>query len=332
MLLNPLSIGLDIGNFSIKMVVIELRKRQPVVLAFEEQVLSTPILNDQHSVDHNILLSELRQIKRAIPKRARRVSMALPDSAVISKVVHLDQQLSEQEKHIAVHQALATSSPFPVEDLQLDYFAVDMGESTSTTTSTAYQVYACRKQTIAGRITALNKAKLRPSVMELKSHGLIWLADAQQAALPTPQNWAVVDIGMKQSDFCVGVSGSQFYRREMPVAVAQVALGSPHFDWQHPDVMLCQRLMQQLAEQLRRQIQLYNSTHPQTPLNGIWLSGGANNLLDNELLARELEMPVQWADPFTVLRCHEKSTQAYPEQNYSRFGLAAGLALRGLQA
>ncbi|WP_087020784.1 type IV pilus assembly protein PilM [Thaumasiovibrio subtropicus] len=331
MFLNPLSIGLDIGNFSIKLVVIELRKRQPVLLAFEERVLSSPILNDQHSVDSEALLSEMRQIRRSIPKRARRVSMALPDSAVISKVVHLDQQLSDQEKHFAVHQALATSSPFPVEELQLDYFAVNIGEGSSAS-SVAHQVYACRKQTVAGRINALTKARFRPSVLELKSHGLIWLGEAQQAALPTQQNWAVVDIGMKQSDFCVGVSQNQFYRREIPLSVGQISLTNPRFDWQHPDLGACQQFMQQLAEQLRRQIQLYNSTHPKSPLNGIWLAGGASTLVDCDDLAQMLSMPVQWSDPFAVLTRADKLAGYRPEQNYSRFGLATGLALRGAQA
>ncbi len=332
MFLNPLSIGLDIGNFSIKLVVIELRKRQPVLLAFEERVLSSPILNDQHSVDSEALLSEMRQFRRSIPKRARKVSMALPDSAVISKVVHLDQQLSDQEKHFAVHQALATSSPFPVEELQLDYFAVNLGEKAAAASTVAHQVYACRKQTIAGRISALNKARFRPSVLELKSHGLIWLGEAQQSALPTKQNWAVVDIGMKQSDFCVGVSPSQFYRREMPISVSQIALSNPKFDWLHPDVMACQHFIQQVVEQVRRQIQLYNSTHPKRPLNGIWLCGGASSLIDSDSIARALSMPVQWSDPFAVLNRADKLANFHPEQDYSRFGLATGLALRGAQS
>nr|WP_086940662.1 type IV pilus assembly protein PilM [Thaumasiovibrio occultus] len=327
---NPISIGLDIGNHSIKMVVVELRRKKPFLLACHERVLASPIINDQHSVDEGALLSELRQIRKVLPSKARKVSMALPDSAVISKVVHLDPSLSDRELHFAVRQALATSSPFPVDELQIDYFAVDKGDAAgaSSASTVAFQVYACRKQVLVGRHNALKKAKLQADILELKSHALVWLGEIQKDALPAQQNWAVLDIGMRQSDFCVGVSPSQFYRREIPIAATQVAMYNPGFDWDHPDPQACETFTNNLAEQLKRQIQLYNSTHPKAPLAGIWLSGGGDRLIDADQLSSEINLPVQWADPIPLLGGKRKAGK--DKILSSRFGLAVGLAVRGV--
>ena len=117
---NPLSVGVDIGNHSIKAVVLQQKKEQFELAAFVEVELTKTVINDQHSVNNAELLSAMRQIKKQLPWQAKTVTLALPDSAVISKVVQLETSLSEEEAEFAIVQALGAASPFPVEELWLD--------------------------------------------------------------------------------------------------------------------------------------------------------------------------------------------------------------------
>ncbi len=103
---NPLSVGVDIGNHSIKAVVLQQKKEQFELVAFTEVELTKTVINDQHSVNNAELLSAMRQIKKQLPWQAKVVTLALPDSAVISKVVQLGSNLSEEEAEFAITQAL----------------------------------------------------------------------------------------------------------------------------------------------------------------------------------------------------------------------------------
>nr|WP_235860997.1 pilus assembly protein PilM [Photobacterium phosphoreum] len=64
---NPLSVGVDIGNHSIKAVVLQQKKELFELAAFVEVELNKTMINDQHSVNNAELLSAMRQIKKQLP-------------------------------------------------------------------------------------------------------------------------------------------------------------------------------------------------------------------------------------------------------------------------
>ncbi|MEJ2764539.1 type IV pilus assembly protein PilM [Photobacterium sp. MCCC 1A19761] len=329
---NPLTVGIDIGHHSIKAVVLSQKKSQLALVAFAEVVPTTPIINDQHTVDVGGLLSAIRQIRKSLPRRARRTILALPDSAVISKVIQLDTNLTDEEAEFAVTQALSASSPFPVDELRLDFYpAVSPGPSELSATA-PYQVFAARKATLDPRVECLKKAGLRPDVMELQTHALLWLATftAEQSGLSG--QWGVVDIGHRLTEFAVHPAGSGAYHREIAWGAGQLtptrAAGEPVLTM--PDSEQSEAFTKQLADQLRRQFQLYNSTHATAPLEGVWLCGGGQHVVSESLLARLLGLEVRWLNPFRCLPSDKKLGEIAGEHLYSQYAVATGLALRGV--
>ena len=83
-----------------------------------------------------------------------------------------------------------------------------------------------------------------------------------------------------------------------------------------------------MAEQLKRQIQLYNSTHPRSGIKGLWLCGGGQNLVSESLLQRLIGLDVVWVSPFQHFSCAKKVE--LPHSMSSQYAVATGLALRGL--
>lgn len=201
---NPLTIGIDIGHHSVKAVVLRQKKAQLELAAFAEVVLPASVVNEQHSVNTPALLSAIRKLKKkSLPFGAKNVVLALPDSAVISKVIQLDTNLSDDESVFAVEQALSASSPFPIEELRLDFFPLASQSFSQPAQTQPVQVFAARRETVDSRVDAIRKAKLNPKVVELQTHALLWLEEYVAEQQNTSGQWGVVNIGKTRTEFCV---------------------------------------------------------------------------------------------------------------------------------
>lgn len=339
---NPLSIGIDIGNHSVKAVALSQKKEQLELVAYAEVVLTSPVINEQHSVDSTALLSAIRKLKKSLPFGAKKVTLALPDSAVISKVIQLDTNLKEDEAVFAVSQALGSSSPFPVEELWVDFFPVESNAFPDATTTVPYQIFATRKDTIDTRITAIKKAGLSAQVMELQTHALLWLVEHNAEVAGINEQWGTVDVGECLTEFCIKPQNAAAYHREIAFGLRKYS-SSLHRNTlsnglhdagpiiKEPlSVDDIERFTQQLADQLKRQFQLYNSTHPRSPLKGIWLCGGGQHAISSELLQRLLGVEVELMNPFAHFICHKKLDLVSDTTLNSQFAVAAGLAIRGV--
>ena len=334
---NPLSIGIDIGHHSIKAVVLRQKKPELELVAFAEVGLPAPVLNKQNSVNSPALLSAARKLKKRLPFGARKTVLALPDSAIISKVIQLDSYLTEQETIFAVEQAIGASSPFPVEELRLDFFAIQdalsSGQLDGGSQTQPIQVYAARRETIDTRVEVLRQARFEPQVMELQTHALVWLEQYQAERQDGEEGWGIVDVGEKVT--AIGVRGSAgiVYRREVSFGSeisAESDMGAasqPFFGGASGD--RAEQFTKQLADQLKRQLQLYNTTSSRTPLQGVWLSGCGQELVVEEMLARMLSLPVRKIRPLAGFRRSAKLDSELDGPLLGQFAVAAGLAIRG---
>ena len=330
---NPPIIGLDIGHHNIKAVVLTPVKEQLRLSAFAEIELPSAVINDQHSVDTSALLSAIRQLKRRLPFNARKVVLALPDSAVISKVIQLDSHLGDEEAEFAVVQSLSASAPFAVEELRLDFFPLMAGSFAAPAVTVPYQIIAARKETVDSRVEAVRQAGLAPWVMELQTHALLWLAGhaAEQGGAADARG--IVDIGECHTTFSIKPLGEVAYHREIAFGTRPFRIAAAEDRNRGPAMSLqsgpAEDFTRQLAERLRRQFQLYNSTHPSAALQGIWLCGDGRYLVLEELLGRMLGLEVQWLNPFRYFPCSKKLGTLTEPGWYSQYAVATGLAIRG---
>ncbi|MDP2544448.1 pilus assembly protein PilM [Photobacterium damselae subsp. piscicida] len=185
-------------------------------------VLPTPAVNEQHSVNSTVLLSAMRKLKKHLPRAAKHVVLALPDSAVISKIIQLDTSLSEDETEFAISQALGASSPFPLDELWLDFYPLNHSDCFQDMGSTVpFQIFAARRDTISTRLEVAKKAGFKTQVMELQTNGLLWLAEHLTEMSGLQEQWGVIDIGKRYTEFCVKPAMGGAYRRE-------IAFGARH--------------------------------------------------------------------------------------------------------
>lgn len=329
---TPCCIGIDIGYRSIKCVVLARKKAQYEVLACSERILPTPIVNEQHLVSSDEFLTQLKELKKSLPKHAKYVSLALPNQAVISKILpaHLNQ--NDDDILFEFSQALLGSGGGQGE-LYIDYYPINSEDRSSVDQSQPCQVVACRQQTVDSRVTPLKAAGFEPKVMELKTHALLWLLKHHNDANMDGQTWGIVDVGMKQTEFCV-LAGGDVYSRDLPFGVNHLSKSTQshaHSMW-IPTEEDRQVFTRQLSDQLKRQLPLYQSAHALSPLKGIWLAGGGESLISEAVLSQALGIEVRWIPPFSHCLIGKKMDEALLSETSSQYAVAMGLALRGLEA
>lgn len=325
--------GIDIGHHSIKAVVVKPVGEQFELVTYAEVPVSGAIFSDNHTVNHQEIVKNLKRLKKQLPMRAKKVVLAVPDSAVISKLLHIDSELEEREKEFALYQLFAQQSPFPIEELSLDYVKLEPERATVSSTST-YQVYATRKEVIESRVEVIKKSGFTPWVMDLQAHGLlrVWQMACQEQA--EKANGLLVDIGQSQTSICILPAGRPAYYKDFPFGTEQLpsslttsqAVSEPSFtlSLEPPESFIAE-----LAERLTRQLSLYASVNQQHQIDGVWLTGGGATLLGlEESLSTKLNLPVARFNPFARLQ----GKLTIPERmEPCTFGVAVGLALKGLQ-
>ncbi len=329
---TPCCIGIDIGNRSLKAVVLVSKKAQFEVLFYSERILSTPLVNEQHLVSGDDFLTFLKDLKKAIPKSAKYVSLALPNQAVISKILpaHLNQ--STEDILFGFSQSLLGSGGHQ-DELYIDYYPTDRDKTADFEGSQPCQVVACRKQTVDSRILPLKTLGFEPTVMELKTHALLWLLQHHNDMGCVHETWGIVDVGVRQTEFCVLPQSGDPFSRDLPFGLQQSEAIIAHTNGElwAPTEQDCLAFTQKLTDQLKRQLPLYQSAYPSSPLQGLWLAGGGENLISEGVLSAALGLEVRWIPPFSYCLIDKKVDEASLSQSLSQYAVAMGLALRGLE-
>lgn len=318
--------GVDIGHHSIKAVVLKPKGESYSLVGYQEIVVSDDIFADNHTLDYQKIVKKLKELKKGLPLFSRKVALAVPDNAVISKVLQIDSDLDASEQEFAVYQAFSHQSPFPIDDLSLDF--VPSGDNPAgRSTNTLYQVYATRREVVDNRLSVASKAGFEPLLLDVQVHGLLqiwqWVSRAQQR-----DDWMLVDVGLTQTTLCMDFADKAPFYKDIPLGTRQW-----HADPTPRPVQLSEPPMagvNELVERIARQVQLLLSLQGHQALGGIWLSGGGATTEGlSAALAARLNLPCELFHPLTGFVTRRRMRARVPD-DLQRFSTAAGLALRGL--
>lgn len=315
--------GIDIGHHSIKAVVLKPYKGTYVLVGYQELPIESDIFSDNHMLNYQKIVKKLKELRKGLPRFSRKVSLAVPDNAVISKVLQIDRDLEGQEKEFAIFQAFSHQSPFPIEELTLDFVALD--DSTTSQSMTSYQVYATKKDLIESRVQAVERAGYQTVLMDVQAHGLtqVWQLAAQKYQ---KQNWVMLEVGLSQSCLCIDFYDKAPFCKDIP-------LGTQAIEQLKSDSVLIhdstEQFIRALIEKLQRQLQLFASLHG-SAIEGIWLcGGGAMTPMLAEEISRRLNLPCELFDPLSLLEQKRVKSNSDGRHHYA-YSTAVGLALRGL--
>ncbi|MGF1752628.1 type IV pilus assembly protein PilM [Vibrio makurazakiensis] len=329
---SSLVTGIDIGSHSIKAVVLKPIGEMYALVGYKELAIPADIFTDNHTLEYQKIVKKLKELRKGLPMFSRKVAISVPDNAVISKVLQIDSDLESREKEFAIHQTFALQSPFPIEDLSLDF--VEMEEKRfGKSATTSYQVYATRKDVVESRSEALIKAGFKPVVVDIQAHGLLNVWQMASRSNPDKRHWLLVDVGINQTSLgTIPHNRAPFYK--------DIAYGINNINGDESlepmsnllgSEQETQRFNYELIERLKRQLQLYLSINSAEPIAGVWMMGaGASTPMLAEEIERQLKIPCELLNPLTLFESKISKKRSHTV-DWQSFGIAAGLAISGLQ-
>ncbi|KJY82644.1 pilus assembly protein PilM [Vibrio galatheae] len=312
--------GIEIGHHSIKAVVLKPNKRTLALVDHQELPLEAGIFSDNHMSNYQKIVKKLKELRKCLPRFSRKVALSIPDNSVISKVLQIDSKLDSQEVEYAISHAFSRQSPFPIEELNLDYVELGLDNAGETRD---FQVYATKKATVAEQVAMFKCAGLEPIVVDMRSHGLVNLWQRSASVLGTSK-WLMIDIEMDQFSLCMDFPDKASFCKQI-ILTNDTSESKTHDDpfrspFANPSVIgKIQRCVQQVA-----------SVHDVT-IQGIWLVGNIACISCwQEELCRSLPLECQVLNPLALFS--ESAAVHCVAQNAegSQYASAAGMALRGI--
>ncbi len=193
---DPALIGLDISSSSVKLLELVRKGGRLEVAAFAIEPLPPSAVVDQQVVEPDAVAEAIRKAVAKSGTKQRAAAVAVSGPTVITKVVQLSAFLSEDDMEQQIRAEADQYIPFPIEEVSLDFQV--LGLAGGRTEEVDVLLAACRRDQVEARTDALERAGLRPRVVDLQNHALESAASLLRHQMPAEgvgKTVALVDVG-----------------------------------------------------------------------------------------------------------------------------------------
>ncbi|MCL9775578.1 pilus assembly protein PilM [Vibrio methylphosphonaticus] len=314
--------GIDIGHYSAKAVVLMVDGATLTVINHLELAGSDAIFSDSHTLKHQETVKNLKNFKKLPPIFRKKAALAIPDSAVISKIISIEKGLVGQEQEFAVLQAMSHQTPYPLEELALDFYKASPISEGHTE---AYRVYVVKQSLVDNWSKTINKLGYQPQYMDTNINALRGLQGMLSHQQDVFDGWGILDIGRQQAALCPP--------KTMPLEMAKQWL----YDTTRQHDQLAnvvkqkseaEQAFEQVASKVMSQIQLYRSLPGGQGMEGLLVCGGhANAPQFVDFIERKLGMPVRPLALHNAVAVSSKETTLLS----GSFAVALGVAYNASQ-
>ena len=192
-------IGLDISDFSIKVVQLSKKKDKIELQSFGKIFLDKNIIENNLIKDMNAFVVKLKELLDN-PKfgkiSSKKVVICLPESKTFIKLITItgDQKLNEE----SIQDEIKKYVPIPVEDTYYDWQVISKNKESKTVL-----VGVCPKVFVDQYIEALEKAKLSLIAAEIESVAISRALLKNDNTEESQKNYGILDIGANRSSMFV---------------------------------------------------------------------------------------------------------------------------------
>lgn len=338
------TVGLDIGSFSIKAVALTREKDQARLLSLGSIGSPAPGMISDSDADLEAVASAIRKLLSAIKIDSREVIAALPESKVFTRTIDDLPFLTDQELQSAIRYASEEFIPMPLSDVNLNW-QVLFRSSEKGKAKTVVLVIASPKNAVSKYIKVLTLAGLRPKALETE---IIAATRSLVGNNPFSPETLIIQLGAQTSDFATVSKGLIWLTRSISTGgMALTRALAQQFNFEVSQAEEYKKTYGFLEDQLegkvfealmplvniivqeaKRVIQSFEQKYPQNPIKRVVISGGGAKMFGLvQYLASSLGLEVQEADPWFLISKDEKlvSKLSFDAPLYS---VAVGLALK----
>ncbi len=344
---TPPLIGVDISSSAVKMVELAQGSKG----AYHLQGYAIASMTKEAVVDGNIVGLDLvaDAVKRAwklLASREKRVALALPATAVITKKVIMQGGMREEDMEFQVEAEANQYIPFPLDEVNIDFQV--LGPAPSGAEEVEVLIAASRKEKIEDRVAAAEGAGLKVLIVDVESYATEAAYSLAVTELPKSgkgQTVMVVDVGSTMTHVHVFHDGQLVHSREQAFGGNQLTLEiQRRFGVSGDEAEIAKRngglpesyesevlqpFLQSLSQEVVRSLQFFTNSTQYNKVDHILLAGGCAAIAGLAALVQEkTQANTLIANPFNHMSINPRLKQQQVIADAPALMIACGLALR----
>jgi len=341
-----LMVGIDIGSHAVKAVLLNQDDAGYVLEAIATEVMPRGAIIDREIQDIDAVGKIVAKIRKKITSSVNQAVTAVSGQTVITKVIYMDVNLSEQELASQIEIEADSLIPYPLDEVSLDFEKIDINESDPSKVNVLLS--AARTESVEARVAALEVAGFQAKVVDVESYAVSRAYELSVAQLPDDakdKTVAIVDVGATMTLFSVTDAGTHIYSRDQLFGGEQYTRSIVSYYNQTFEEAEKAKITDDLppnynfevlgpfhtvfVQQIRRAVQMFLTSSGKSKIDYLIVSGGSAAVEGLDvLLSEELGMHTVIADPFKSMTVSESIDKDELAKNASKYMVAAGLALR----
>ncbi|MBI2334601.1 type IV pilus assembly protein PilM [Candidatus Daviesbacteria bacterium] len=340
-----LSVGLDIGFFSIKAVQLDRSGNQPKLMTLGAMPTPLPGMISEQDSDLEKVAETIKRLFANFGFNTKEAVVALPENKVFTRVIDDLPYLTDEELSSAIKYAAEEFIPMPLSDVNLNWQVLARSDGKNKNSKTIVLVIASPKMAVEKYVKVLSLAGIKAKALETD---LIAITRSLVGRNPFSPSTLIIQLGATSTDLAVvsqgliwltrsistgGIALTRQLAQQFNFEVAQAeeykkvyGLSQDQLEGKVFEAM--KPLADIIATEAKRITQAFDTKYPQNQIKRVVLSGGGAKMPGLVIyLANSLGLEVQEADPwYSVIK--EKGMEAKLATVAPLYSVAVGLAER----
>ncbi len=341
---NKQLIGVDITATAVKMVEIVRKQGLFHLKDYGIEPLENGQVVDKNIVDTEAVGEAIRRLYQQHSFSTKKSATAVSGSAVISKVIDMDSNMSDIEREAQIRLDADQYIPYPLSEVNIDFEV--LGPSLTNPNQSRVLLVASRSENVEQRVDALSFGGLEAKIVDIESHAIERAFQLIVDSLPgQPTNVALVDIGHTQTTLYIAKDGEFVYNREQLFGGSQLTESIQNrYGLTYEEATINKRnqtlpddyqsevlmpFLDTIVQQITRSLQFYFSSSQSHNVDHIVLCGGSASIAGlASMVEQKLGSRTTIANPFANMTINANVNTDALVLDAPSLMAACGLALR----
>ena len=339
-------LGIDISSTSVKLLELSRSGGRYRVESYAVEPLPPNSVMEKNITDAQLVGEAIARAVKKSGTRTKLGACAVAGSAVITKVISMPANLSDEELEGQIQIEADQYIPYALDEISLDYSI--LGPSPSDPGRIDVLLAASRSDNVDVRVAALEVAGIEAKIVDVEAFALenaVALLAAQGGPVGEAHVLAVMDVGATASTLSVLEDSKIIYTREQlfggrqltdeiqrryglsyeEAGLAKRQGGLP--DNYEPEVL--RPFMESMAQEVNRALQFFYSSSQVGTVDHVVLAGGCASIEGIDALVQsKVDTPTTIANPFANMTAAPRVRAEALANDAPALMIACGLALR----
>ncbi len=343
---NAPIVGLDISSTAVKLLELGYSGGRYRVESYAVEPLPPNSVVEKNITDVEAVGEALRRAVKRSGTRAKFAAVAVSGSSVITKVIPMPANLTDDEMESQIELEADQYVPYPLEEVSLDFEVLGPTERNPETVDVL--LAACRSENVEMRTAAVEAGNLTAKVVDVEayaSENAFSLIAEQLPDQGVDKTIAVIDVGATMTTLNVLHDLKMIYTRDQVFGGKQLTeeimrryglsyeeAGMAKRQGGLPENYISEVLepfKEAMAQQVSRSLQFFFSSSQYNHVDHIVLAGGSASIPDvDEVVQDKLGVETTIANPFASMALAPSVKPQTLSNDAPALLIACGLALR----